>query len=92
MVEPATPWRIVFTRQAQKDARKIARSGLRDKAEDLLDVLRRNPRQTSPPFEKLIGDLEGAYSRRINIQHRLVYQILDAQRTVKVIRMWTHYE
>ena len=92
MVGSATPWRIVFTRQAQKDARKIARSGLRDKAEDLLDVLRRKPRQPSPPFEKLIGDLEGAYSRRINIQHRLVYQILDAERTVKVIRMWTHYE
>jgi len=92
VVGPATPWRIVFTRLAQKDARKIARSGLRDKAEDLLDVLRRNPRQPSPPFEKLIRDLEGAYSRRINIQHRLVYQILDAERTVKVIRMWTHYE
>ncbi len=92
MVEPATAWRVVFTRQAQKDARKIARSGLRAKAQELLDILRRNPRQSPPPFEKLVGDLEGAYSRRINIQHRLVYQVLDANQTVKVIRMWTHYE
>lgn len=82
----------MFTKQAQKDARKIARSGLRDKAEELLEILRKNPRQSSPPFEKLVGDLAGACSRRINIQHRLVYQILDAERTVKVIRMWTHYE
>ena len=92
MVEPQATWRVVFTTQAQKDARKIARSGLRDKAEDLISILRRNPRQTPPPFEKLVGDLAGAYSRRINIQHRLVYQILDESRTVKVIRMWTHYE
>jgi len=92
LVEPATPWRVVFTRQAQKDARKIARSGLREKAEELLELLRRNPRQTPPPFEKLVGDLEGAFSRRINIQHRLVDQVLDSERTVKVIRMWTHYE
>ena len=92
MVEPRATWRVVFTTQAQKDARKIARSGLRDKAEDLISILRRNPRQTPPPFEKLVGDLAGAYSRRINIQHRLVYQILDESRTVKVIRMWTHYE
>jgi Txe/YoeB family toxin of toxin-antitoxin system len=92
LVESATAWRVVFTRQAQKDARKIARSGLRGKVEELLDVLRKNPRQSPPPFEKLVGDLEGACSRRINIQHRLVYQVLDANRTVKVIRMWTHYE
>ena len=81
----------MFTKQAQKDARKIARSGLRDKAEALLDILRRNPYE-SPPPEKLVGDLAGAFSRRINIQHRLVYQVLDKERTVKVIRMWTHYE
>jgi toxin YoeB len=92
LVEPAAAWRVVFTRQAQKDARKIACSGLRVKAEEFLGVLRRNPRQSPPPFEKLVGDLEGAYSRRINIQHRLVYQVLDANHTVKVIRMWTHYE
>lgn len=88
----AAPWRVVFTKQAQKDARKIARSGLRDKAEELLDLLRADPRQSPPPFEKLVGDLAGAYSRRINIQHRLVYQVLDDEHTVKVIRMWTHYE
>ena len=82
----------MFTSQTQKDARKIARSGLRDKAEALLEIHRRNPYETSPPFEKLMGDLAGAFSRRINIQHRLVYQVLDKERTVKVIRMWTHYE
>jgi len=82
----------VFTKQAQKDARKIARSGLRDKAEGLLDILSSNPYESPPPFEKLVGDLAGAFSRRINIQHRLVYQVLDKERTVKVIRMWTHYE
>jgi toxin YoeB len=82
----------VFTKQAQKDARKIARSGLRDKGEALLDILRSNPYESQPPFEKLVGDLAGAFSRRINIQHRLVYQVLDKERTVKVIRMWTHYE
>lgn len=92
MVERAAAWRVVFTRQAQKDARKIARSGLREKAQELLDILRRNPRQSPLPFEKLVGDLEGAFSRRINIQHRLLYQILDSERTVKVLRMWTHYE
>jgi Txe/YoeB family toxin of toxin-antitoxin system len=85
-------WRIVYTRQAQKDAKKIATAGLKPKAEKLLDLLSRNPFQTPPPFEKLIGDLSGAYSRRINIQHRLVYQVLEEIRTVKVIRMWTHYE
>lgn len=85
-------WRIVFTRQAQRDAREIAAAGLRQKVENLLDVLSENPFQTPPPFEKLVGDLSGAYSRRINIQHRLVYQILEDIKTVKVIRMWTHYE
>ena len=85
-------WRIVYTRQAQKDAKRIAGVGLRTKAEQLLEILSNNPFQTPPPYEKLVGDLSGAYSRRINIQHRLVYQILKEIRTVKVIRMWTHYE
>ena len=85
-------WSVVFTRQAQKDARKIASSNLRPQAQRLLDIIARNPLQTPPPYEKLVGDLAGAYSRRINIQHRLVYQIYETERTVKVIRMWTHYE
>jgi toxin YoeB len=85
-------WRVVFTRQAQKDAKKLARAGLRDNAETLLAVLAKNPYQSPPFFEKLVGDLAGAYSRRINILHRLVYQILDDIKTVKVIRLWTHYE
>ena len=85
-------WRLVFTRQAQKDAKKLAAAGLRPKAETLLEILRQNPYQHSPPYEKLLGDLAGAYSRRINIQHRLVYQVLEDIRTVKVIRLWTHYE
>lgn len=85
-------WKIVYTRQAQRDARKIASAGLRPKAEKVLEILSRNPYQTPPTFEKLVGDLSGAYSRRINIQHRLVYQIMEEERTVKVIRMWTHYE
>jgi toxin YoeB len=85
-------WKIVYTRQAQKDARKIAAAGLRSKVEKLLEILSQDPYQTPPPFEKLVGDLSGAYSRRINIQHRLVYQILEEERTVKVIRMWAHYE
>lgn len=84
-------WKIVYTRQAQKDAKKIAVAGLKQKAGRLLEILSKNPFQTPPPFEKLIGDLSGAYSRRINIQHRLVYQVLEEIRTVKVIRMWTHY-
>ena len=84
--------RVVFTKQAQKDAKKLAAAGLRSRAERLLDILRENPYQTPPPFEKLVGDLAGAYSRRINIQHRLVYEILDKEKAVKVIRMWTHYE
>ena len=85
-------WRVVFTKQAQKDAKKLASAGLRSKAEKLLDILRENPYKTPPTFEKLLGDLSGAYSRRINIQHRLVYQILDNEKVVKVVRMWTHYE
>jgi len=85
-------WRVVYTKQALKDAKKISAAGLRANAETLLDILRNNPYQTPPPFEKLIGDLSVAYSRRVNIQHRLVYQIIDDERTVKVIRMWTHYE
>jgi Txe/YoeB family toxin of toxin-antitoxin system len=85
-------WRIVFTKQAQKDAKKLAAAGLRSRAESLLDILRKNPYQSPPPFEKLVGDLAGAYSRRINIQHRLVYEILNKEKVVKVIRMWTHYE
>jgi len=85
-------WRIVFTKQAQKDAKKIAASGLRSKAEHLLSILQEDPFQNPPPFEKLVGDLSGACSRRINIQHRLVYQVLEREKIVKVLRMWTHYE
>ena len=85
-------WRVVFTKRALKDAIKLSAAGLRLKAETLLVILRENPYQTPPPFEKLIGDLTGAYSRRINIQHRLIYQIISDEKTVKVIRMWTHYE
>jgi Txe/YoeB family toxin of toxin-antitoxin system len=85
-------WELVYTSQAQKDARKLVSSGLKPQAERLLAILARNPCQSSPPFEKLVGNLAGAYSRRINIRHRLVYQVLDDSRTVKVIRMWTHYE
>ena len=85
-------WRVVFTKQAQKDAKKLTAAGLRSRAESLLDILRENPYQTPPPFEKLVGYIAGAYSRRINIQHRLVYEILNKEKVVKVIRMWTHYE
>jgi len=85
-------WAIVYTRMAQKDARKIASSNLKPQAQRLLDVIAKNPFQNPPPYEKLIGDLAGAYSRRINIQHRLVYQVYEAEHTVKVIRMWSHYE
>lgn len=85
-------WRVFFTKQAQKDAKKLSAAGLRPKAEKLIEILRENPYQAPPPFEKLLGDLSGAFSRRINIQHRLVYQILDDEKMVKVIRMWTHYE
>lgn len=86
------PWRVVFTPQAAKDAKKLRRSGLRPKAEVLLEIIRTDPFQSPPPFEKLVGDLAGAYSRRINIHHRLVYQVLRRERIVKVLRMWTHYE
>jgi toxin YoeB len=85
-------WSIVYTKQAQKDAKKLASSNLRPQAQRLLDVVAENPYRNPPPCEKLIGDLAGAYSRRINIQHRLVYQVYDAEHTVKVLRMWTHYE
>ncbi|MCI5208244.1 MAG: Txe/YoeB family addiction module toxin [Candidatus Electrothrix sp. ATG2] len=85
-------WKLVYTKQAQKDAKKLSASGLRKKAEQLLDILRVNPYQVPPPFEKLVGDLAGAYSRRINIQHRIVYQVVEKEKTVKVIRLWTHYE
>ena len=85
-------WKLVYTPQAQKDAKKLARSGLRANAEALLEVLEENPFRRPPPYEKLLGDLSGAYSRRINIQHRLVYQVLKRERVVKVLRMWTHYE
>ena len=86
------PWRIVYTRQAQKDAAKLSAAGLRSKTETLLGILREDPLQNPPSYEKLVGDLAGAYSRRINLQHRLVYQVLADDRTVKVLRMWTHYE
>lgn len=85
-------WRVVFTRQARKDAKKLAASGLRPKAEKLIALLEQDPFTTPPRFEKLVGDLAGAHSRRINIQHRLVYQVLMEERTVRVLRMWTHYE
>jgi toxin YoeB len=85
-------WRLVYTRQAQRDAKKLAASGLRAKAEALLEILAKDPFEDPPPYEKLLGDLSGAYSRRINIQHRLVYQVLPEIKTVKLLRMWTHYE
>ena len=85
-------WRVVFTNQATKDAKKLAASGLRTNAERLLAILADNPYQSPPSFEKLLGELSGAYSRRINIQHRLVYQVLDEQQVVKVLRLWTHYK
>lgn len=85
-------WTIYFTKQAKKDAKKLSSSGLKDKAKILLDVLAANPYQNPPKYEKLVGDLKGAYSRRINIQHRLVYQVIENKNAVKVLRMWTHYE
>jgi toxin YoeB len=85
-------WRLLYTKQARKDAKKLTAAGLRPKAQELLDILAADPFQSPPPFEKLVGDLSGAYSRRINIQHRLVYQVLAEERAVKVLRMWTHYE
>ncbi len=84
-------WKLAFTKQAQKDARNLSSAGLKDKAELLLGVVADNPFKTPPPYEKLVGDLAGAYSRRINIQHRLVYQVLQAEHIVKILRMWTHY-
>jgi Txe/YoeB family toxin of toxin-antitoxin system len=85
-------WEVVFAKQAVKDARKLAESGLKEKAETLLKILSEDPYKNPPPFEKLVGDLDGAYSRRINIQHRLVYEIFPEKRIVRVLRMWTHYE
>ncbi len=85
-------WELIFTKHAQKDAQKLLASGLKSKAQELLAVIAENPFQNPPPYEKLIGDLIGAYSRRINIQHRLVYQVLEKEKTIKVLRMWTHYE
>ena len=85
-------WTLYYTKQAQKDARKLASSGLKDKAQELLRVLENDPFQNPPPYEKLVGDLAGAYSRRINIQHRLVYQVLEDEKAIKVLRLWTHYE
>ena len=85
-------WQVVFTKQAQKDARNLSSAGLKQKAQLLLSVVAENPFQKPPPYEKLVGDLAGAYSHRINIQHRLVYQVLETEHTVKVLRMWTHYE
>ena len=85
-------WKIVFTKQAQKDAGKLAAAGIKDKAVELLEIIRENSFHTPPRFEKLVGDLAGAYSRRITIQHRLVYEVLEQERIIKIIRMWTHYE
>ena len=85
-------WSLYYTKQAQKDARKLASSGLKAKAQQLLTILQSDPWQNPPPYERLAGDLSGAYSRRINIQHRLVYQVLEAQKAVKILRLWTHYE
>lgn len=85
-------WEIYYTKQAKKDAKKLASVGLKKKAQNLLNIIQENPYQNPPPYEKLVGDLEGAYSRRINIQHRIVYQILENENSVKVLRLWTHYE
>jgi len=85
-------WTLAYTRQAQKDAKKLASSGLKAKAQELLALIAEDPYRKPPPFEKLIGDLSGAYSRRINIQHRLVYQVLDDEQVVKILRLWSHYE
>lgn len=85
-------WELVYTKQAQKDAKKISASGFKNKAQALLKIIAKNPFQTPPPYEKLVGDLSGAYSRRINIQHRLVYQVYEKEHVVKVIRLWTHYD
>lgn len=85
-------WQLLYTKHAQKDAKKLAASGLKEKAVNLLKVLEENPYQNPPPYEKLVGDLAGAYSRRINIQHRIVYEVLEQEHIVKILRLWTHYE
>lgn len=85
-------WKLYYTRQAQKDARKLASSGLKNKAQELLRLIEADPYQNPPPYEKLVGDLAGAYSRRINIQHRLVYQVIEEEKAIKILRLWTHYE
>ncbi len=85
-------WKIVYTKQAQKDAKKMSSSGLKSKALEILKILENDPYQKPPPFEKLVGDISGAYSRRINIQHRIVYQVIQDKKVVKIIRMWTHYD
>ncbi|WP_286822323.1 Txe/YoeB family addiction module toxin [Desulfobacter sp. UBA2225] len=85
-------WKVVYAKQAQKDAKKLSTSGLKSKAEEIIDILKENPYQTPPSYEKLVGDLSGAYSRRLNIQHRIVYQVINADKIVKVLRMWTRYE
>ncbi|MCU7947592.1 MAG: Txe/YoeB family addiction module toxin [Candidatus Thiodiazotropha sp. (ex Cardiolucina cf. quadrata)] len=85
-------WSLVYTKQAKKDAKKLASSGLKDKAKELLEVLENDPFQSPPPYEKLAGDLSGAFSRRINIQHRIVYQVYEDEKVIKIIRLWTHYE
>ena len=85
-------WELYYTKQAQKDAKKLSQSGLKQKTTVLLEIISNDPYQTPPPYEKLVGDLSGAYSRRINIQHRLVYQVLEKENAIKILRMWTHYE
>lgn len=85
-------WEIYYTKRANKDAKKLASAGLKNKAQELLSIIQDNPYKNPPPYEKLVGDLSGAYSRRINIQHRLVYQVLDDEKAIKVLRLWTHYE
>ncbi|MCK5478647.1 MAG: Txe/YoeB family addiction module toxin [Methylococcales bacterium] len=85
-------WEVYFTKQAKKDAKKLSSAGLKNKAQELISIIQENPYQNPPPYEKLVGDLDGAYSRRINIQHRLVYQVYDKNRAVKILRLWTHYE
>ena len=85
-------WELRYTKQAQKDAKKLSAAGLKSKAQELLEVIRKNPYQNPPPYEKLVGDLTGAYSGRINIQHRLIYQVYEEEHVIKVIRLWTHYE
>ncbi len=85
-------WLLVYTNQVRKDAKKLTSAGLKEAAQALLDTIQQNPYQNPPPYEKLVGDLSGAYSRRINIQHRLVYQVLESEKTIKILCMWTHYE